>query len=255
MSQLNNKVVIITGGAAGIGAAMVERFRAEGANVISTDINAELGTATASKFGATFFEHDVGDPKQWEQIFAHVKKEYGRLNVIINNAGVITAKSIEDVDMETWNRVLMTNVTGVMLGSQGAIDIMKDNPEGPIGSIINITSTSAYSALPGDVGYSTSKGAVRIMTKSIAAHCGNAGYQIRCNSIAPGATSSSIVKGAIDQHPELGGIIANMSPLRRIADCSEITGMAVFLASDDASYVTGADLVVDGGLTATHRGY
>ena len=146
MSQLKGKVVIVTGGAAGIGAAMVERFASEGATVISTDVNAELGAQAANEVEATFFEHDVGDPEQWKRVFDHVKKEHGRLDVIVNNAGIVTAKSIEDVDLETWNRVIATNMTGVMLGSQGAIEIMKDNPEGPVGSIINISSTSSLAA-------------------------------------------------------------------------------------------------------------
>ncbi len=149
--QLAGKVAIVTGGASGIGAATVKRFVEEGAKVFSTDVQVALGQSTADEAGALFMAQDVSDSEGWDQVMAKVESEFGRLDILVNNAGIVIGKNIEDVDLDSWHHLLGINLTGVMLGCQKAIAMMKKNPGGSSGSIINISSTSAFAALPGDV--------------------------------------------------------------------------------------------------------
>ena len=151
--QLKGKVAIVTGGASGIGAATVERFVQEGAKVLSTDVQEELGQSVADEAGAMFMVQDVSDAQAWDRVMAKVQSEHGRLDILVNNAGIVIGKNIEDVDLESWHHLLGINLTGVMLGCQKAIAAMKKNPGGSSGSIINIASTSAFAALPSDVTY------------------------------------------------------------------------------------------------------
>ncbi|MEP5764232.1 MAG: SDR family oxidoreductase [Halieaceae bacterium] len=255
MSRLQDKVAIITGGASGMGAAMVKRFAAEGAKVISTDMNTADGETIAAAAGASFKAQDVSSPEGWTELMDAVKADYGRLDVLVNNAGIVTGKSIEEVDLDTWQRVLGVNLSGVMLGCQSAIALMKHNPGGSSGSLINIASTTAFAALPSDVGYTAAKSGVRMMSRSIAVYCGQQGLNIRCNNIIPGAIHTGIIDGAMEEFPEILQHLAGISPLNRIGQGEDIAGAAVYLASEDASFVTGSDLTVDGGCLAVHPGY
>jgi 3(or 17)beta-hydroxysteroid dehydrogenase len=175
--------------------------------------------------------------------------------VLINNAGIVTGKSIEEVDLETWHRVLSINLTGVMLGAQNAIRVMRNNPGGSSGSVINIASTTAFTALPGDVGYTAAKSGVRMLSRSIAVHCGQQGLNIRCNNIIPGAIHTGIIDKAKEEFPEILDHLAALSPLNRIGQGQDIAGAAVFLAGPDSTFITGSDLLVDGGTLAVHPGY
>lgn len=253
--QLEGKVAIVTGGASGIGAATVERFVKEGAKVLSTDVQAKLGQSVATEAGALFMAQDVSVSESWDRVMAKVQSEYGRLDILVNNAGIVIGKNIEDVDLDSWHHLLGINLTGVMLGCQKAIASMKENPGGPCGSIINIASTSAFAALPGDVTYTASKSAVRMLSKSVAVHCAQAGYNIRCNNLVPGATHTGIIDTAAKTVPGMIEMAASMSPLNRIGQGSDLAAAAVFLASDDSGFVTGSDLLADGGMLAVHPGY
>ncbi|MEP0729400.1 MAG: SDR family oxidoreductase [Parasphingorhabdus sp.] len=253
--QLEGKVAIVTGGASGIGAATVERFVKEGAKVLSTDVQEELGQSVAEAAGAMFMVQDVAAPVSWDQVTAKIQSEYGRLDIMVNNAGIVMGKNIEDVDLDSWHHLLAINLTGVMLGCQKAIAVMKENPGGSCGSIINIASTSAFAALPGDVTYTASKSAVRMLSKSVAVHCAQAGYNIRCNNLVPGATHTGIIDTAAKTVPGMIEMAANMSPFNRIGQGSDLAAAAVFLASDDSGFVTGSDLLADGGMLAGHPGY
>ena len=173
--RLAGKAAIITGGASGIGAATVRRFVAEGARVLFTDLQAERGGALAKETDALFVEHDVSDETGWQRITDTAMRRFGRLDIVMNNAGIVAGKSVEDVDFLTWQRVLAVNLTGAMLGCRYGIAAMRSNPGGSSGSLINIASTSAFAALPGDVSYSASKFAIRGLTRSVAVHCARAG--------------------------------------------------------------------------------
>ncbi|ATW02670.1 glucose 1-dehydrogenase [Sphingorhabdus sp. YGSMI21] len=253
--QLEGKIAIVTGGASGIGAATVERFVREGAKVLSTDVQEALGQSVAEEAGALFMVQDVADAQSWDGVMEKARSEFGRLDILVNNAGIVIGKTIEDVDLESWHHLLGINLTGVMLGCQKAIAAMKANPGGSCGSIINIASTSAFAALPGDVTYTASKSAVRMLSKSVAVHCAQAGLNIRCNNLVPGATHTGIIDTAAKSVPGMVEMAAAMSPLNRIGQGSDLAAAAVYLASDDSSFVTGSDLLVDGGMLAVHPGY
>ncbi|WP_373490949.1 SDR family NAD(P)-dependent oxidoreductase [Parasphingorhabdus sp.] len=253
--QLKGKVAIVTGGASGIGAATVKRFAEEGAKVLSTDVQETLGQSAATEAGAIFHVQDVSDPEGWDKVMTKVQSEFGRLDILVNNAGIVIGKNIEDVDLESWHHLLGINLTGVMLGCQKAIAMMKKNPGGSSGSIINIASTSAYAALPGDVTYTASKSAVRMLSRSVAVHCAQNGLNIRCNNLVPGATHTAIIDTAAKTVPGMVEMAASMSPMNRIGQGSDLAAAAVFLAGDDSAFVTGSDLLVDGGMLAVHPGY
>ena len=253
--QLEGKVAIVTGGASGIGAATVARFVQEGAKVLSTDVQEGLGQSVADEAGAMFMVQDVSDAQAWDRVMEKVKDEYGRLDILVNNAGIVIGKTIEDVDLESWHHLLGINLTGVMLGCQKAIAAMKENPGGSCGSIINIASTSAFAALPGDVTYTASKSAVRMLSKSVAVHCAQSGLNIRCNNLIPGATHTAIIDTAAESVLGMVEMAAAMSPMNRIGQGSDLAAAAVYLAGDDSSFVTGSDLLVDGGMLAVHPGY
>ena len=253
--RLQGKAAVITGGASGIGAAMVERFVAEGAKVLSTDLDVGRGRKVANEAGALFIEQNVAESSDWQEVIARAQLEFGRLDILINNAGIVIGKSIEDIDLASWHHLLDINLTGVMLGCQNAIRAMKQNPDRSSGSIINIASTSAFAALPGDIAYTASKSAVRMLTRSVAVHCAQQGLNIRCNNIVPGGTHTGIIDAAKQVVPDIYDRVAAMSPMNRMGQGADIAGAAVYLASDDAGFVTGSDLVVDGGMLAVHPGY
>jgi 3(or 17)beta-hydroxysteroid dehydrogenase len=252
MTDFSGKVAIVTGAASGIGAATAKRLSDDGATVVATDVQSDLGQKTADDIGAQFLEQDVADAQRWTEIADQVKRDHGRLDILVNNAGLTLSQSIEDIDLEDWNRGLKVLLTGPMLGCQNAIRIMKTNPGGSSGSIINIASTTAYTALPQDVTYTSAKSGVRMLTKSVAVYCGKQGYDIRCNSVVPGATDTAILQPLPD---EVKAAVAATSPLNRLADPAETAAAIAFVASDECKFMTGSELMVDGGALAIHPGF
>jgi NAD(P)-dependent dehydrogenase (short-subunit alcohol dehydrogenase family) len=252
--RLAGKVAVVTGGASGIGAGIVRRFSREGARVVATDIQSDLGRDVAGQTNSRFIEHDVTDPEAWKKVMDMVAADYGHLDIVVNNAGIVSGKSIEDDDFAAWHRIIAVNLTGAMFGCHFGIAMMKKNPDGPSGSLINIASTSAFAALPEDAGYSSSKFGVRGLTRSAAVHCARAGWNIRCNAIVPGATETPILEPALKTIPGFRDAVNKMSPLGRIGLPDDIAAMAVFLGSDESGYCTGADYFVDGGMLAGHPG-
>lgn len=248
MKKTEGRVAIVTGGASGIGAATVARYAREGIHVVSTDIQDGPGRRIADAAGAVFIEQDTSQEAGWERVTSYAREHFGRLDILVNNAGMMIAKSIEDMDLHTWQRMIAVNLTGVMLGCQYAIRTMKRNPGGSSGSIINISSLTAYAALPGDVAYAATKSGVRMMTKSVAVYCGKAGLNIRCNSIHPGAIETAMTA-------EHSKHLAKISPLNRMGTADEIAAAALFLASDESSFITGSEVLVDGGTMAVHPGF
>ncbi|MEM7666947.1 MAG: SDR family oxidoreductase [Pseudomonadota bacterium] len=255
MADLSGKVAIVTGCANGIGAATVRRLRADGAQVLGTDILTEEGGALCEEADARFAVQDVSNIARWPQIVADAVETFGRLDILINNAGTVSSLSIEDVTDEAWERIIGINLTGTMAGCRAAIAAMRNNPGGAKGSIINIASTTAMAPLPTDVAYSASKGAVRVLSKSVATHCAQAGYAIRCNTIIPGATDTNILAQAENVTPGLKEAVAATSPMKRLADPAETAAAIAFLASDECPYMTGAEMLVDGGMMSLHPGF
>jgi len=255
MPDLSGKAALVTGCASGIGAATVRRLAADGVRVFGTDLNEARGKALCEEVGARFAVQDVSDRALWPEIVAQAVEAFGRLDILVNNAGMVTGKSIGEVDDDTWDRVLAVNLTGTMAGCRAAISAMKDNPGGAKGSIINIASTTAMAPLPTDVGYSATKGAVRVLSKSVATWCAKAGYAIRCNTVIPGATETGILDAAEVDMPGLKAAVAATSPMNRLADPAETAAAIAFLASDECPFMTGAEMLVDGGALSIHPGF
>lgn len=243
MARLQDKVMIITGAAQGMGATHARLCVEAGAKVVLTDINAEKGQAVAAELGsnALFIQHDVTNEQSWTLVVEQTEAHFGPVNVLVNNAGITMAKSILDVSLEDYRRIIEINQVSVFLGMQAVIPSMKNSQAG---SIINISSINGL--VGGAIGYTDSKFAVRGMTKAAALEC--AAYGIRVNSVHPGVIATPMImqgdtKAAVEQ-------FAKSIPLKRLAQPSEVSGMVLYLASDDSSYSTGAEFIVDGGLTA-----
>jgi 3alpha(or 20beta)-hydroxysteroid dehydrogenase len=243
MGRLDGKVALITGGARGQGAAEGKLFRAEGAEVYLTDVLVDEGIETAAKIGATFIEHDVTDSDAWTAIVKRIENEHAHLDVLINNAGIFHMMGMADTERELWDRTIAINQTGVFLGLQAVAAIMTRQKSG---SIINISSIAGLRGSSGAFAYGASKWAVRGMTKSAAQELSPHG--IRVNSIHPG-----IIETAMVDEFSRKGINENVRqqiPMGHYADASEVANLALFLASDESTYCSGSEFVVDGGMTA-----
>lgn len=256
--QLKNKVALITGGTNGIGAAAVYGLVAEGARVVFTGGNEEAAEQISSDTGALFVQHRVQDAPGWERVVGTIRDKMGRLDIAFANAGINDGDSdIETVTLEAWRSIVDVNLTGSMLTCQHAIALMRQNPEGSGGSIVLNSSINGILALAGDVTYSTTKGALRLLAKSVAVHCANERLNIRCNTIHPGIVETPLIKGAISQAPDPAAartLLENISPMGRMARSEEIVSLLVYLSSDAAQFVTGAEMVIDGGSTAGLKG-
>ena len=241
MGRLDGKVAIITGGARGIGAATAKRFWEEGAKVVITDILEAEGEAVAREFGSQvkFVKQDVTKAAEWEMVVADVEATFGPVDVLVNNAGIALLKSIDHMTEAQYRKVIDTNQVSVFLGMKYVLPSMRKAGNG---SIINISSISGLKGTADSVAYSASKFAVRGMTQSAAIELGGEG--IRVNSVHPGIIETPMVrKSRVSQ-------LAKKIPLQRTAQPVEVTDLVVYLASDESAYVTGAEFVIDGGLSA-----
>ena len=250
--RMLNKVVIITGGASGIGEGMVQRFCAEGARVVLADVDTKNGRRVSAQCGALFQEHDVSSETSWQSLEDTIRQDYGQLDALLNNAGIVSNQSIVDVDVATWNQLMSVNLTGMMLGCQTGITLMRENSGGNGGAIVNTASSTSYLAIPSDVAYTTSKAGVVGLTKSVAVFCATEGLNVRVNSIHPGATLTNILKTALGETPSLEAALNRMSPMGRLGTVEEVAAMALFLASDEATFCTGGQFPVEGGTVSEH---
>jgi len=258
MARLQGKVAMITGGASGIGKAQAELFAKEGAKVvITTRRKVAEGTALAgsiNKMGgeATFIKLDVTKESDWKEVIDKVIRKYGKLNILVNNAGVSLGKTIEDTSLDEWNWLMDINSTGVFLGTKYAIKAMKNN--GELCSIINISSVDAMVGEPHLAAYCASKGAVRSLTKAAAISCAEVGYTIRVNSVHPGGIHTELTeKEAQDLGLPLEQYLEQerkMHPIGRFGEPIDIAYVSLYLASDESKWVTGSEFVADGGYIA-----
>jgi 3alpha(or 20beta)-hydroxysteroid dehydrogenase len=238
MGRLDGKVALVTGGARGQGAAEGALFAAEGATVYLTDVLADDGAKTAADIGGTFLSHDVTDPGQWRSVVERIVADQGRLDVLVNNAGILHWAAMTDTPLEVWDRIVAVNQTGVFLGMQAVAPAMKQQGSG---SIVNISSIAGMRGSAPCFAYGATKWAVRGMTKGAARELGPFG--IRVNSIHPGIIDTPMMA---DQDIDT---MAKMVPLGRYAGPDEVAKLALWLASDDSAYSTGAEFVIDGGFT------
>jgi 3alpha(or 20beta)-hydroxysteroid dehydrogenase len=245
MGRLDGRVALISGGARGQGAAEGALFAAEGAAVVLTDVLDEEGEQAAAACGGMYLHHDVTGERDWEQVVGAVIQRHGRLDVLVNNAGIFMPGRITEMTLADYLRVIQVNQVGVFLGMQAVSGAMMAARSG---SIINISSVAGLRGGSGSVAYTASKWAVRGMTKVAAREL--APFGIRVNSIHPGLIETAM----LHQVPgfDAGGLEERLStiPLGRIAQPDEVAKLALFLASDDSSYSTGSEFLIDGGLTA-----
>ena len=248
--RLKNKVALITGGAQGLGKEMAKSMIKEGARVIISDINEDVLQKTAEEITCDHLVLDVTNKDQWQQVITKIKDDVGSLNILVNNAGMGGGGDVESTDIELWDLVHKVNLDSVFLGCKFAIPLMRDSGNG---SIINISSMSGIVASHNTSAYNSSKAAVRHLSKSIALHCAKSTNLVRCNSLHPVFTRTAMVQSMIDAAPErnIEQKLIKQIPIRRLAEPIDIANAAVFLASDEASFITGTELIVDGGLSAT----
>ena len=252
--KLAGKVALITGGTSGIGKAAVEGFTREGAGVVFTGNNQEAGNTIAAATGAIFVQHAVQDVSGWEQVKQMVRDHFGRLDIAFANAGTNAGDSdIESVTVDAWQNLLDINLTGPMLTVKASVELMRANPEGSGGSIIINSSINGILALAGDVTYSTTKGALRLLAKSSAVHLAREKTNTRVNTIHPGVIETALITGAIDGAPDPAaarGMLENIAPVGRMGSMAEIVSLLMYLASDDSKFMTGSEIVIDGASTA-----
>lgn len=259
MNRLTSKIALITGGTQSIGEAIARLFNEEGATVIITGRRqAEEGSLIAKKIGATvlYLKLDVTEEKDWQTAMAYIKEKYGRLDILINNAGIecpadtAHLQNPEDCTLDDWTSVHKTNVDGVFLGCKHAIALMKNNVHC---SIVNIGSRSGLVGIPSSAAYSSSKAAIRNYTKTVALYCASNHYSIRCNIIHPAAILTKMWDKELGNDHLREQRIAEFSkniPLKRMGTPLDIAYAALYLASNESLFMTGAELTLDGGIMA-----
>ncbi len=252
MGRVDGKVAIITGGASGIGRGCALRLAAEGARIVIADRDVERGKAVAAELGAphSFFAIDVTDEAAWTALVDDTVRACGRLDILVNAAGVAVLGDIERATLEQWRFVNSINSDAVFLGCKAAVRVMKATGGG---SIINLSSVAGLVGDADAPAYCASKGAVRLLTKSVALHAARRGYNIRCNSVHPSYIATPMVDAFVAAWPDQAKMRARVeqaAPLGRIGEVDDVAHLIVYLASDESRFITGAELVVDGGLTA-----
>ena len=252
MTRLTNKTAVVTGAARGIGEAIASAFKSEGANVILTDIDEEAGMETAARLDLQFEKLDVRIESDWKRVLG----ELSQLDILVNNAGITGFESgwvnhdPEHASLEDWHAVHRTNLDGVFLGCKYAIKSMR---AAGLGSIINISSRSGLVGVPAASAYASSKAAVRNHTKTVALYCAEQGLNIRCNSIHPAAILTPMWEPMLGDGPdreEKMAMFLKDTPMKRFGEPAEVAAIAVLLASDEAAYMTGTELTIDGGILA-----
>jgi NAD(P)-dependent dehydrogenase (short-subunit alcohol dehydrogenase family) len=252
MGRVQDKVALVTGGASGIGLATAKLLVEEGATVVVADRDEAASTSAVAALGqrATFHRLDVTREDDLVAVTDAMVRDYGRLDILVNSAGVVLFKDIEQTTLDEWRALMAVNLDGTFLGCKHAVRVMKVRGGG---AIVNMSSVAGLIGSGNLAAYSASKGGVRLLTKSVALHCARKGYNIRCNSVHPSFAETPMLQSMIvsARNPEkLAANFATAAPLGRLAQPIEIARSILFLASDESTFTTGAELVVDGGLTA-----
>ena len=244
---------MVSGGASGIGRATCLRLAQEGARVAVADIDREGGREVVTAIGEAAFFHplDVTDRDAWGAVTEQVAAHFGGLDILVNSAGILAGGTVEDTSLAEWRRMLDVNLKGTFLGCQAAVAAMK---QGEGGAIVNLSSIAGIRGAPDLFAYDASKGAVRALTKEVAVYCAARGYAIRCNSVHPGVVRTPMVGNYFADRPSDGRITLDDwvggQAIRRPAEAEEIAALIAFLVSDESSFATGAEFVIDGGATA-----
>jgi NAD(P)-dependent dehydrogenase (short-subunit alcohol dehydrogenase family) len=255
MSRVAGKVVLVTGAGSGIGRATAKLLAAEGATVVVTDINKPGGLETVQQIGASnsgggarFEEHDTAKEEDWKRIIDEVMAREGKLNGLVNNAGIAGPfpSTFETETVEQWQRMLAINVQGVFLGCKHGVPAMKQSGGG---SIVNTSSLAAFLGTPALSAYGASKGAVRQFTKTVAMDCARKGYKVRCNSVHPGIIMTPMGQGILPNDKARERALKSI-PIGEFGAPEDIAYGILYLISDESRFVTGTELVIDGGMNA-----
>lgn len=258
MTKLDGRVALVTGGARGLGAAAARALAGAGAKVVISDILD--GAQTAASVGGAYVKHDVTSEADWENAISFAKKTFGGLDILINNAGVFWVRPISMTSLEDFKQMQAVNVDGVFLGLKYGIPAIAERAQqwDGGGSIVNISSVAGLVGSANTVAYSASKGAVRLMTKGAAIECAEQKLKIRVNSVHPGIIDTPMMDGAVKFIASAAGTdpaaekarMAKRHPLGRVGRDTDIANAVLFLASDASAFMTGSEVVVDGGMTA-----
>jgi 3(or 17)beta-hydroxysteroid dehydrogenase len=263
--RVAGKVAIVTGAASGIGAACARELAREGARVVLTDVadaeaEAVAAQITARGGHAIALRHDVTAEHDWQAVIATTIDKFGQLDVLVNNAGIASRSSLLDTTLDDWRAVMRVNLDGVFLGTRAAIGAMQrtERPPEHLGSVVNMSSILGLVGSAGVAAYSASKGAVRLFTKSVALECAERGWRVRVNSAHPGYIATPLLETALARRAAAEGSdaailraqLVERHPLGRLGTAEDIANGVVYLASDESAFVTGCELVIDGGYTA-----
>ncbi|WP_137885786.1 glucose 1-dehydrogenase [Pseudomonas sp. 2FE] len=243
MKRVEGKVCIITGAASGVGREDALLLAREGAKVVLTDLNEEAGRQVAAEIGANalFIRHDIASEADWQNVIKLTLERFGRLDVLINNAAILALGSIEDTSLELWQKVQKINGDGYFLGCKYAVQAMKESGGG---SIVNMSSVAALGGMPMFCAYSASKGAVAAMTRSVALHCKQQGYRIRCNSVHPDGINTPMTQALTGGQP-IPQETLDADPMNRMCAPQDIANVVLFLASNESRFINGAEIRVD----------
>lgn len=255
MARMSGKIALVTGGAQGLGAAISRAFVLEGAKVAVTDVNAHGAKVRAealnveSPGAALGLAHDVTSPEQWQDVLARAESHFGGLNVLVNNAGIGCTRTVEEATLEEWRQTHAVDLDSVFYGCKYALPIMRKYAPG---AIVNISSIAGLIAGHNMAPYNSAKAGVWMLSKSVALHCAKRGYNIRCNSIHPTFIKTPILDPLVEALGEEQAFakLARQVPLGTLGDPEDIAYAALFLASDESKFITGAELKVDGGISA-----
>ncbi|TDM14926.1 glucose 1-dehydrogenase [Macrococcus bovicus] len=250
MGRLDSKVAIITGGASGLGKHAVSMMLAEGAKVVIADLNDDLGRKVCDELSRQFQDKvhfvklDVTDERMWQQTIDETISKFDQIDILVNSAGISISKNIEAMSLEDLRKSLAINVEGPYLGMKAVIEVMKSHG----GSIINIGSMAGVVGLSQAMPYSTSKGALRLMTKSVAVYCAKQGYNIRVNTVNPAYIRTPMLEGVYNDEQIEG--LKTLIPLGKLGTMADVSQAIVYLSSDESSFITGVDINIDGGVNA-----
>ncbi len=249
--RVAGKIALVTGAASGLGLATARLLAREGAVVIATDIDADglCALASGGEAPAVTLVHDVTDRGRWEEVVTEIARRFGVLDILVNNAGIGAMGNIETTTKEDWARIHRVDLDSVFMGCQIALPLMK---KAKAASIVNISSIAGIIADSNLLAYCSAKAAVRHLTKAVALHCARMGYPIRCNSVHPAFIDTPILDDALPGVPRevLVEKLAETNPMRRLGKPEDVAYAVLYLASDESGFVNGAELVIDGGLSA-----
>ena len=253
-NRLAGKVALITGGASGLGANAAELMAREGAKVVVADIAADRGQEVVGRIGpsARFVKLDVTSEDNWKEAIAKAVEAFGALHVLLNSAGIGLSKTVEEIELTEWRKVHAIDLDGVFLGCKHGVAEIKKHTKSLGGSIINISSISGIIAGANMAAYNSAKAGVRLLSKSVALHCAKSGYNIRCNSVHPTFIDTPILDKYRDRFGQdlMQQKLGKQVPIGRLGRPEEVGWALVFLASDESSFMTGSEVVIDGGISA-----